>query len=137
MDHIDNIAQYLQQNTRNKIVFCREHIEGLKFIDIGHELSLIIGIPNGLICGYETAYKQIFNQGFYDDTLGPYLAIENIGILFEPEMRLDLRSVIDTYSRDICLIIKSDAIIQNNILHFLSPGDDAKIDLQGLSYTIL
>ena len=133
---IQDIAYYLQQNTRNKIVFCRESIDGIRFINVGLELSQILGENPDDIDGADTAYKQVLGQSQENSVIGMYLALENIGILFEPDLRLDVRSIFDTYSKNQCLIVKTDAEIANDRFYFLRKGDGTEVDLQGLSYQL-
>lgn len=134
---IQDIAYYLQQNTRNKIVFCRESIDGIRFINVGLELSQILGENPDDIDGADTAYKQVLGQSQENSVIGMYLALENIGILFEPDLRLDVRSIFDTYSKNQCLIVKTDAEIANDRFYFLHTGDGTEINLHGLSYQLL
>ena len=125
------------QGTRNKIVFCKEDVEGLDFINVGKELSILLGDNPQEISGFETMYRKGLNRSKHSDQIGTYLAVENIGILFEQELKLDLRSVLTNYSKNQCLIIKTDAIIENNKLYFLNSTDDLYVSLQGLSYNII
>ena len=133
---IQDIAYYLQQNTRNKIVFCRESIDGIRFINVGLELSQILGDNPDDIDGADTAYKQVLGQSQENSVIGMYLALENIGILFEPDLRLDVRSILDAYSKNQCLLIMTDAEITDERFYFLRKGDGTEVNLQGLSYQL-
>ena len=133
---IQDIAYYLQQNTRNKIVFCREGIDGIRFINVGLELSQILGDNPDDMDGADTAYKQVLGQSQENSEIGMYLALENIGILFEPDLRLDVRSILDAYSKNQCLIVKTDAEIADDRFYFLRKGDGTEIDLRGFSYQL-
>jgi hypothetical protein len=137
MAEVKDILNYLQQSTRNKIVFCRDYMDDIAFINVGRELSQLLGEHPQEISGFETMYKQVLNASSYNDKIGLYLAIENIGILFEPELKLDLRSVINNYSKNQCLIIKTEAAIQNDTLYFLDETDTIHVNLQGLSYKLI
>lgn len=133
---IQDIAYYLQQNTRNKIVFCREGIDGIRFINVGSELSQILGEKPDDMVGADTAYKQVLGQSQENSLIGMYLALANIGILFEPDLRLDVRSILDAYSKNQCLIVKTNAEIADDRFYFLRKGDGTEVDLQGLSYQL-
>ena len=74
------------QGTRNKIVFCKEDVEGLDFINVGKELSILLGDNPQEISGFETMYRKVLNRSKHSDQIGTYLAVENIGILFEQEL---------------------------------------------------
>ena len=134
MTNINDIKNYLQQGTRNKIVFCKDGIEGISFINVGTELAMLLGENPLEVSGFETMYKQVLNRSNHKDQIGTYLAIENIGILFEPELKLDLWSVLNHYSKNQCLVIKIDAAIENDTLYFIDSTDGVSVKLQGLSY---
>ena len=133
---IQDIAYYLQQNTRNKIVFCREGIDGIRFINVGLELSRILGENPDTMDGADTAYKQVLGQSQENGLIGMYLALENIGILFEPDLRLDVRSIFFFFSKNQCLIVNTDAEIADDRFYFLRKGDGTEVNLQGLSYQL-
>lgn len=124
------------QNTRNKLVFCKNRIEGLYYVDVGKELSLLLGNGSNLPTGFETMYKQVLNQSSINNLIGRYLAIENIGIIFESELKIDIKSMFDRYSKDQSFIILSDALIENNYFYYLTKEDQKEINLNGLSYKI-
>lgn len=129
-----DINAFLQQNTRNKIVFCKDYIEGIEFINVGTELAMLLGECPEEITSNETMYKQVLNKTQHSDSIGKYLAIENIGILLEPELKLDLRSILSNYSKNQCLIIKTKAKIENDRLYYLDNTDNVIVSLLGLSF---
>lgn len=133
-EELTKIKNYISQNSRNKIVFCKKSIDGIDFINVGKELAILLGDNPHEVCGFETMYRQVLNKSKHNDQIGTYLAIENIGILFESELKLDLRSVLNQYSKNQCLIIKTDSAIENDILCFIDSTDGVSVNLQGLSY---
>lgn len=82
----------------------------------------------------EDALTEILSYPLNDIQIGSYVAIENIGILFEPEFEINIKSTLDNASKDKTIIIRSDGIIQSDKFFFLQPGDGTFIDLVGLSY---
>jgi len=128
-----DIARLFQVECRNRILFCKEHIGVLEFHDVGYELaSLLNNDEEQLKCSI--TYKTIFERSSYNKDIGTYLAIENIGILFEPELKIDVRSLIDSYSKNQILIINTDAEIRDGKLFFMSVSDSVCISLDGLSF---
>ena len=134
MSNINEITTYLHESTRNKIVLCKNNIDGIDFINVGKELAMLLGDNPYEVDGFESMYRQVLDKSNYNDQIGTYLAIENIGILFEPELKLDLWSVLNYYSKNQCLIIKTDSTIENDILYFINSTDGVSVNLQGLSY---
>lgn len=137
MTDTNEIAKYVKQNTRNKIVFCNGDIDGISFVNVGLILSQLLTDDESFANGYQLLCNKILNQHLYNSIIGDYIAIENIGILFEPELKLDLHNIMESFSHNQCLIIKSDAEINNENLYFLSSGDTATISLSGLSYKLI
>jgi hypothetical protein len=82
---------------------------------------------------YSSACKRIFEQTYNDDVVGPYLASSNWSILFEPDLKLDLRSIIESFSINKCLILLSDGSIKEN-RYLLMDNNRFALNLQGLSF---
>ena len=126
------------QTTRNRLVFCHEPIAELKFIDIGKVLAdnLMKYNLRSSIVAYtaEDILSETLSSPFDDDIIGPYVGLTNIGILFEPELGFNLRSVLDSASTNKTIVICSDGIINSDQFHFLQIGDNSNINLRGLSY---
>ena len=78
---------------------------------------------------------NIFDSNLSDsDILGKHLAIQNLGVLFEPELKIDFLSLIDKYSSTNALFIQWDGEIENNTLYFLSKQKGQKINIKNLSH---
>ena len=70
-----------------------------------------------------------------DERLGRYIAIKNLGILFEPELKINFEYFLKTYSSEITLIIVWPGVIKSNNIFFLTEEEGIKIDLTNLTYT--
>ncbi len=137
MTNINEIETYVKQDTRNKIMFCHEDIDEITFVNVGLILSHLLTDNDNIANGYQLLCGNILNRHLYNNVIGDYIAIENIGILFEPELKLDLHNIIDSFSRNLCLIIKSDAEIMDDNFYFLTHSDSTIISLSGLSYKLI
>ena len=102
---LTDIKDYIAQNIRNKIVICRDSIGGLQFINVGYDLSKLLSKNS---YNYEEAVSAILDKTFHDVTIGNYLALTNIAILFEPELKINVSDILDAYSTNQCLIIQTD-----------------------------
>ena len=102
---LTDIKDYIAQNTRNKIVVCRDCIGGLEFINVGYDLSKLLSKNS---YNYEEAVSTILDKIFHDETIGNYLELKNIAILFEPELKINVSDILDAYSKNQCLIIQTD-----------------------------
>ena len=128
----EKIKQFISQVSRNKIIFCHEPITHLHFVDVGIELSSAIKGQEEP-SGYSNACKRIFEQTYNDEVIGSYLALSNWLILFEPDLKLDLRSIVESFSINKCLILLFDGSIKEN-RYLLMDDNRFALNLQGLSF---
>lgn len=128
----EKIKQYISQVSRNKIIFCHEPITHLHYVDVGKELSSAINEQEEP-SSYSSACKRIFEQTYKDEVVGPYLALSNWSILFEPDLKLDLRSIIESFSINKCLILLSNGSIKEK-RYLLMDDNRFALNLQGLSF---
>lgn len=125
------IAHYVEQNTRNKIVLCKTSIDGIQYINVGRFVARLLQAGVSAL----DACQQLFaHQAYIDEAIGRYLALYNVGILLEPELKIDLRNLLDTQSKNQCLLIRSDAEITDDIFWWLSANSGISFSLFGLSY---
>ena len=118
--------------SRNKIIFCHEPITHLHYVDVGKELSSAIKEQEEP-SSYSSACKRIFEQTYKDEVVGPYLALSNWSILFEPDLKLDLRSIIESFSINKCLILLSNGSIKEK-RYLLMDDNRFALNLHGLSF---
>ena len=134
------IADYVTQATRNCLVFCHKPVEGLHFVDIGKGLSEAILQED--LCLPEVSYAaedalaKMLSCVETDASVGNYLALNNIGILFEPDLGFNVRNLFDRESIGKTLIICSPGTIRNNSFYFLSEKDGVAVDLSGIPFYI-
>ena len=128
----EKIKQFISQVSRNKIIFCHEPISNLHFVDVGKELSFVIKEQEEP-SGYSSACKRIFEQTYNDEVIGSYLALSYWIILFEPDLKLDLRSIVESFSINKCLILLSNGSIKEN-RYLLMDDPRFALNLQGLSF---
>ena len=128
----EKIQQFISQVSSNKIIFCHEPISNLHFVDVGKELSFVIKEQEEP-SGYSSACKRIFEQTYNDEVIGSYLALSNWIILFEPDLKLDLRSIVESFSINKCLILLSNGSIKEN-RYLLMDDPRFALNLQGLSF---
>lgn len=135
MVDINDIKAYASGETRNKIVFSTSCFPYLHYVDVGHLLATLLDRGNGddsmALC------RQVFGNTCRNEAIGAYLAIKNIGILFEPELRLNVRSLFDAGSIGQTLIVCAEGYMEYGVFHFMASQSACTIDLTGLSYKII
>ncbi len=109
------VVTYVKQDLRNKIVFSKQCIEGLQYLNVGLTLATMLrdnSLPS-------LAIQQLFSDAVKaDQNIGRYLAVSNIDILFEPDLKLDVGNLFDSYSKNQCLVIQADSEnVLSNITH--------------------
>lgn len=133
-----SIDDYLKQNPKHKLVFTKNEPSGFIFTDLGFEMAnLLEGQSLPSVVATTTfdslAAKEMNTHPVY----GRYLAIKNIGILFEPSLRLNVRLLFESISHDTLLVVCSDGIVQNDTFHFIKSTDGFGISLSGLSFLVI
>lgn len=138
---MDKIEKYLKNQSRNKIVFYKQDVLGLEAIDVGKKLSHEIkSIASDAKIGMKSLIimDELFTSSFLDNSeYGKYLAIHNLGILFEPELKTDFIQILDKYSSSNTLFVKWEGEIENGILYFLSKEKGQQINIKNLSHIVI
>lgn len=138
MDRSIEILSFLKTQSRNKVVFYKDSIIDIKAIDLGTELSQALFNLNDLTKlpmkgSYEL--EKIMNTAIIEHEIyGRFLAISNLGILFEPELKVDLMNLLEKYSNTNALFVKWEGEIDNENLYFLSKERGIKINIKNLSH---
>lgn len=128
-------------DSRHRLLFISNEAEGLTYVDIGAQLSVAI---NSILHGKHLAMKtdekleEIIDQNTKTDlNIGDYVAIRNIGILFEPDLKINLHTKFDTWSKTRLLIVFLEGALQDNV-YYLSSDKDPRysINLKDITYKI-
>ncbi len=139
--HSDIISDYSNSQARNKIVFHRNEIADIHTINIGRWISEVIfnfkdleKIPMRVLNELELSLIASMTK---HDQYGNYISIENPGILFEKDLKLDFSRVLDNYSQNNVLFVKWEGEIDSDNIYFLSKEAGIKINLKNLSHIVL
>ena len=137
----ENITEYLDTQSRNKIIFCRETIPGIEPINVGFLLSEAIfnlKETDKISLRANQALETILQNATQNHPLyRKILAIENIGILFEPELKINLAQLLDRHSQNNALFVHWKGEVDNEHLYFLTREHGVKTNIKNLSYIVL
>lgn len=137
----DNILSYLKSTARNKIVLFRDDIPGVEPFDIGIAIAeKIVNLLDDRKLSFKAKNEidKLFSSILINhETFGKLMAISNIGILFEPDLKIDILSLFERFSCDNALFIKWDGEIETGNLYFLSKYNGIKINLKNISHIII
>lgn len=125
-----------------RLVFLSEHIDGLDVLDLGCELAFGLSqidikqtmlpmITNDMICNMLNHSIAVSSEG------NKYIAIENIAILFEPQLCLDVEALFKSFSRSAVLIIITKPAIKNKYYFPFEGCHSIKVDLTGIPYCVI
>jgi hypothetical protein len=134
------IGEYLKSVSRTKIVFLREPIHGLNKIDIGISLSKSIFEKRNaenisMIAAADL--EKILNANIHvHDSYGKYISIENIGILFEKDLKFDIHNLLENNSKNNILFVLWGGEIENENFYFLTKQHGIKFNFAHLSHII-
>ena len=138
MDKSIEILSFLKTQSRNKIVFYKDSIIDITAIDLGAELSQALFNLNDLTklpMKVSLELENMLNTATIDHEIyGRTLAISNLGILFEPELKVDFNNLLEKYSNTNTLFVKWEGAIDNENLYFLSKEKGIKININKLSH---
>jgi len=133
-----DIKQYISDNPRNKLVFCREQIAGFEYVDVGYELSCALKdkvnrkkLPMIAVDALQHILDK--NQHVHPE-YGRYTAIKNIGILFEHQLNIDIRNIFETNSKDQLLLIQNKYIPSKDTFRLCSSNNDFSIPLNDFNF---
>ncbi len=131
------ILDYISSSSKNKIIF-HEDIQNDFTVDIGIALSNKIYGQNIDTRFSHTAIsilEELLTESIInDENYGKCLFIKNIGILLEPELKLNFVKTLDKYSNNNTLFVKWDGEIDNGKLYFLTKQNGIEININELSH---
>lgn len=138
---INTIADYIKSQSRNKIIFHSQDLSELESVNIGLQISESIynfKETERIAMQVSSELNDILNAAIsHHDEFGIYLCIENLGILFEPELKIDFNRLLDRYSQNNVLFVKWDGDMDAESIYFLTKENGIKINIKNLSYIVL
>lgn len=138
---LKTVLSYIESFSRNKIVFYKEPLLDIIPIDVGKLLSQLLfnfNNENKLpMIATEELDKILSKSVFEHPNFGRTLAIANVGILFEPDLKQDFKRIIDNHSTNNLLLIEWEGEIESNAIYFLSKEKGIQINMNNLSHIAL
>ena len=65
---------------------------------------------------------------------GRYISIENLGILFEPKLKLNFSMLLESYSQNNVLFVRWDGEMYEDNLYFLTKKNGIKINIRNIGH---
>ena len=134
------IHEFIGSGSRHKLIVCSTELDGLSYTDIGKSLSLKIkseSTASKISLISQSELEKIMNDSTREHSdLGAYIAIKNLGILLEPNLKLDITAFFSRYSATNPLFIQWRGAMKQNKLHFLTEENGVTINLDNISHII-
>lgn len=134
------IIYFLNSYPRNRLIISTEIFEKVNWMDIGKLLALELSNldKKKIVFKINQLLEDIIIKNkMQHKEFGETIAIKNIGLLLEPELKFNLEKFLSDYSQNNTLILKWDGEIDTNQLYFLTKNDNHKIDLNNISHIVI
>tara|TARA_B110001450_G_scaffold21731_1_gene19516 strand:- start:1207 stop:1629 length:423 start_codon:yes stop_codon:yes gene_type:complete len=133
------IIEFLNSSTRTKLIISLNKINTLDYFDVGKELSFRLKSTSFddrrfPIKAKETLNNMLTKHYTNNETIGDYLAITNLGIFLEPELKLNFSELIQSTSQNYPLILHWEGDFDNDSLIFKSKPNGLVFSLAGINY---
>jgi hypothetical protein len=134
------IHEFLSSGSRHKLIVSSSELDGLSYTDIGQSLSLKIKSEStaskiSLIAQTELEKIMTDSNHVHKDIVS-YIALKNLGILLEPDLKIDITAFLSRYSATNPLFIQWKGAIKQEKLHFLTEENGITINLENISHII-
>ncbi len=135
---LEQISAYLQQQPRNKLIISRKGIDGVDYCNVGTEVAealIDLNFTKNFSLRSKSHISGILENAIYNhQVLGRILALENVGILLEPELKFNLVAFLENTTRDLVVVIKWPGAMNTKRLFFLGQENGLEIDIKHLSF---
>lgn len=133
----------MTEDRTSGLILTRKRQDGYTYLNIGRELSAALqnentDSPSFSVKAYDTL-RQILDQTVKQDHYGHnYIALDNLSILFEPALKINLRAIVEDYSRRYIFILNIAHPVEDGMTYYPFPEDKTyKLDLIGISRTTI
>lgn len=139
---MNQILSFLNTYPRNKLIILSSyHEHDFVFTDIGYELSKAIADhlshkQIGLF-SFDALERIVQDNVKIHPLIGSYIAIKNLGIFFEKELKINILSFLNAYSQNHTLIVQWPGETEPSKLYFLSKNAGKIIHLKDISHIIV
>lgn len=133
------ITSFLKEGKRNRLIILQA-LDNLCIqpVNIGLELAQALKGKEGsrrLPSIADEALKGILDQHTHSSpSFGNYIGLVNLGILFEPDLRIEVAELLKRHSQNTALFVEWPGEREEGILYFLSKAKGKSLSLKGVSH---
>ena len=120
-----------------------ENVQEERAVNIGREMtSVIVSLDRNDSFGFsflvEEAFRRAIKKSTYsDDKYGNVVVLENVGILFEPELGLNFTELLKSISKNTLVVLLWPGEMDSERLYFLNRNSNVFINQSDINYFIL
>lgn len=135
------LNNFLKIESRNKVIIHNKLFNNVKYLDIGLCLSefLVDKLTDkniGMI-SKEFIDNLISEYCFVHPTFGKIIALKNIGILLEENLKLNFVNFLELHSKSLPLFIEWKGEYNNKKLYFLKLSSGLKFDISQINHLFI
>lgn len=134
------LKAFISSPSRNHLVISDSCIAGFDYLNVGSEISAFIEDKindRRLSMRVQDKLNTLLSSHICkSEEFGEYLALTNIGILFEPLLKIDLEGFLDKWSQNMMLLLDVGKGYVQDDRYFLTQGcsRDYSVSLEEISY---
>ena len=140
-----DLERFLSTAPRYRVVVTKwnEKVKEEKAVNIGREMaSVISGLDRNDSFGFsffvEEAFRRTIKKNtFSDEKYGNVVVMENVGILFEPELGLNFTELLKSISKNTLVVLLWPGEMGWERLYFLNRNSNVFINQSEINYFIL
>ena len=141
MTDIFRIKEYLENSSRNKIIFHNGLLNFVNYVDIGKCFSKALESKSNNVklslIAKEKLESIIEDATHLNIDFGKIIALKNIGILLEPELKFDFVNLIENISKSTPLFIEWNGEYDGQNIYFLSKEKGKILNIQNTSHIFI
>lgn len=136
----DKILKFIAGHPRTTIILTRCPLDGFVWVDLGREFSKLLQpiLRHKLMQALAMENLESF---IVDNTeelpiVGEYIALKNTGILFEPELQIDIRNFLEQWGKNQMVLfqLSPNAQVEDDKVYLSKYNRSFFFDLKGLNY---
>ena len=140
---MEYLTTFINSASRNHLILKKGFIDGLEYMNVGLVVSAFIEdilSDRRLSMRTQDKINELFrNNTKRSESIGQYLALTNIGILFEPQLKIDIEGLFNRWSQNMTLVIDLGiGQFSDNLLYLTADSSrEYSVSLEAINHIFL
>ena len=137
------LTTFIKSASRNHLIFTDGCVDGYTYVDVGLQVSEYIEYrlsDRRLSMRTQDFVNTLLRDNVQQSqVIGSYLALSNLGILFEPLLKMDIEALFNRWSQNNTLIINMDiGSVENNRFSLVKNAPEQySVSLHAINHIVL